>query len=165
MTPTGFTTVSPVRGQGRLRDLDAVVARLVPEPRSIPAQVVVSEAVDMLQIALVNLEFDDHVEGRGYKAAMLTSLQWLANANGHAQSVYVIAAEDRRVSRFRGARLSKSPTTKQQHDFAAQVARTAPVLYLMRQTGSEARGWRGLEFWWPVVQVPDRAAPALYAVN
>jgi hypothetical protein len=165
MTPTGFTTVAEVRGQGRLRDLDDLVTRLVPEPQATPTPISVADAERLLELALSNLEFDDDVEGHGYKAAMTTSLRWLANQSGEARPVFVVVARDREVSRLRGARLSNSPTTKQQHDFAAESARTSPILYLMRQSGDAARGWRGLPFWWPVVQVPDRAAPALYAVN
>ncbi|HEV3156685.1 MAG TPA: Z1 domain-containing protein [Candidatus Baltobacteraceae bacterium] len=166
MTPTGFTTVPPSRGQGRLRELDIMVTRLAPEPRISPVAISVTDARQMLELALANLEFDDSAQSKGYKSAMITSLRWLAGSNGDAQHAYLVAATGREVSRLRnGDRFSNSPTTKQQHDLAAAVAQTSPVLYLMRQSGTEAKGWRGLEFWWPVVQIPDRAAPALYAVN
>ncbi len=164
MTPTGFNTVAALRGQGRLDQLDAEISRLIPDPQQSPTPLPVNEAERLLDMAFSNLVFEDE-DGGGYKAAMLTSLRWLSSAPSANQLVYVIVARGREVSRLRGNRLSNSPTTKQQHDFAAEVARTNPVLYLMRQSGTEERGWRGLGFWWPVVQVPSSATPALYAVN
>ena len=165
MTPTGFTTVAPARGEGRLRRLDEEIARLVPSPQLAPTQLSVDDALSLLDLAFENTVFDENDEGEGYKAAMRTSLRWLTRTSGGNDSVFVVVSRDRQVSRLRGARISNSPTTQQQHAFAAQVAQHEPVLYLMRQNGDVERGWKGLPFWWPVVQIPSAATPALYVVN
>jgi hypothetical protein len=34
---------------------------------------------------------------------------------------------------------------------------------LFRQNGSEAKGWRGGPFWWPVLFPPLKSAPAVFA--
>ena len=34
---------------------------------------------------------------------------------------------------------------------------------LLRQNGEEAKGWRGLAFWWPVIMTPRSAATAIFA--
>lgn len=34
---------------------------------------------------------------------------------------------------------------------------------LLRQNGDEAKGWRGLPFWWPVIVTPTSAATAIFA--
>jgi Z1 domain len=165
MTPTGFTTVALSRGQGRLRELDAMIARLTPDGSVFPMLVTVFDAVALIELAFANLEFAEEIESRGYKAAMMTVLRWFAKGDDQTQ-IHLIAATGRDVSRLRdGNRLSNSPTTKQQHDLAANAARTSPVLYLMRQSGTVEKGWRDLAFWWPVVQVPNNTVPALYAVN
>jgi len=39
------------------------------------------------------------------------------------------------------------------------------VLMLLRQNGDEAKGWRGLPFWWPVILTPGTAATVIFATD
>ena len=75
-------------------------------------------------------------------------------------------ARDRNVARYREeGRFSNAPDTKQQMELARSVAEDLPVLMLLRQNGEEAKGWRGLPFWWPVVVTPRTAITAIFATE
>ncbi|MGA2885861.1 MAG: hypothetical protein ABSE80_11995 [Halobacteriota archaeon] len=80
--------------------------------------------------------------------------------------VFLITASDRDVVRVReGGRFSNAPDTKQQENRAREKAKSVPVLMLLRQKGSEEKGWRGLSFWWPVVVVPRDAVTSVFAAE
>jgi Z1 domain len=48
-------------------------------------------------------------------------------------------------------------------NYARAAAQDIPVLMLLRQNGTEADGWRGCPFWWPVIFTPANAKPAIFA--
>lgn len=43
------------------------------------------------------------------------------------------------------------------------IATELPVLSLVRQQGSEAQGWRGTPFWWPIITPPANTATTIFA--
>lgn len=61
-------------------------------------------------------------------------------------------------------RFSNARDTKQQ-GLARSKAEDIPTLMLLRQNGEEARGWRGLPFWWPVIVTPRSAATAIFTTD
>ena len=78
----------------------------------------------------------------------------------------MIAVTRRDVARMRvEGRFSNAPDTKQQADVAREKAKDIPVLMLLRQKGSEEKGWRGLSFWWPVIVVPQNAVTSVFAAE
>jgi hypothetical protein len=62
-----------------------------------------------------------------------------------------------------GSRTPRIP--KQQENRAREKAATVPVLMLLRQKGSEDKGWRGLPFWWPVIVVSRDAVTSVFAAE
>jgi hypothetical protein len=80
--------------------------------------------------------------------------------------MWLLVAKDRDVARYREeGRFSNAPDTKQQKDLARTKADDVPVLMLLRQKGDEARGWRGLPFWWPVIMTPRSGVTAIFAMD
>jgi hypothetical protein len=61
-------------------------------------------------------------------------------------------------------RFSNAPETKQQ-GLAGSRAEDIPALMLLRQNGKQAKGWRGMPFWWPVIVTPRSAATAIFATD
>ena len=45
---------------------------------------------------------------------------------------------------------------------AKEMAVNEPTLMLMKQNGSEENGWRGAEFYWPVLVTPEKVDTAVY---
>src|SRR6185437_16515126 len=56
-------------------------------------------------------------------------------------------------------------TVKDLQKQGTSVNRPGMLLGLLRQKGTEAKGWRGLEFWWPVIVPQEDAVTAVFAAE
>jgi hypothetical protein len=161
---SGFQTVSKSAGAKKLKDLDDRIAGLVGSATE-PVLIDVGDAVALLETAYQNLEFDDSMDDD--RKAHIAALEHLSRECKNPDlkgKVWLLTATDRNVARYREeGRFSNAPDTKQQKDLARTNAQEIPVLMLLRQNGDEAKGWRGLAFWWPVIMTPRSAATAIFA--
>jgi hypothetical protein len=165
---SGFQTVpkSSLEARKNLASLDAQVAALTGSSEE-PVRVDVNKAIELLDLAYQNLEFDDSIDDD--RQAHIVALEHLSRICKKADlkgKVWLLAAKDRNVARYREeGRFSNAPDTKQQKDLARTSAQDIPVLMLLRQNGDEAKGWRGLPFWWPVILTPRTAATVIFATR
>jgi hypothetical protein len=163
---SGFQTVSKSQGVKKLAALDAYVKDLVPFAKDL-VLIDVEDALKLLELAYVNLEFDDSMDDD--RKAHVAALEHLSRSSRKPQykgKVLLLVANDRNVARYREeGRFSNAPDTKQQKDLARAKAQNVPVLMLLRQNGDEAKGWRGLPFWWPVIVTPQSAVTAIFATD
>jgi hypothetical protein len=132
-----------------------------------PVLIPVAEGVELLKLAYENLEFDDATDDdRESHVAALEHLSRTCKKPSINGKVWLLVEKDRDVVRYREeGRFSNAPDTKQQKDLARMKAEDIPVLMLLRQKGDEAKGWRGLPFWWPVIVPPRSAATAIFAAK
>jgi hypothetical protein len=161
---SGFQTVPKTHGAKRLAELDQRVNEII-DSETEPVLIDVASAVDLLKLAYDNIVFDE--SGNDDREAHIAALEHLSkssknkNLNG---KVWVVTATDRKVARYREeGRFSNAPDTKQQKDAARLRAQDIPVLMLLRQNGDEAKGWRGLPFWWPVIVTPAGGITAIFS--
>ncbi len=161
---SGFQTVSRSAGSRKLKELDSRVAGLVGSAEE-PVLIDVSRAVALLEMAYENLQFDDAMDDdRKAHLAALEHLSLTCDNPDLKGKVWLLTATDRNVARYREeGRFSNAPDTKQQKELALTKAQEIPVLMLLRQNGDEAKGWRGLPFWWPVIMTPRSAATTIFA--
>lgn len=163
---SGFQTAYKSHGTKNLDALDSEIENLVGS-REEPLLIDASKAVELLKLAYANLEFDDSIDDD--REAHIAALEHLSHTCKKPQlkgKVWLLAAKDRKVARYREeGRFSNAPDTKQQKDLARAKAEDAPVLMLLRQNGEEAKGWRGLPFWWPVIVTPRSAVTAIFAMD
>ena len=161
---SGFQTVSRSSGCKRLKQLDDRIARLG-DSATEPVLIDVDQAVALVEIAYENLEFPDSTDDdRKAHLAALDHLSRTCKVPGLKGKVWLLTATGRDVARYREeGRFSNAPDTKQQKDVARTKAQEIPVLMLLRQKGDDARGWRGLPFWWPVIVTPCSAATMVFA--
>ncbi len=165
---SGFQTLakSSVTAKRNLMALDKRVEELTKSSEE-PVLIDVDEATRLLELAYGNIEFDDSTDDD--RQAHIVALQHLSRICKNPTlkgKVWLLAAKDRNVRRYREeGRFSNAPDTKQQKDSARTRARDIPVLMLLRQSGEEAQGWRGLSFWWPVVLTPSTAATVIFATE
>lgn len=163
---SGFQTVPKSYGTKTLKELDSMVEALVGSSKE-PMLIDIKNAVKMLNLAYSNLEFDENTDDD--RKAHIAALEHLARSCKKADlkdKVWVLVAKDRDVTRYREeGRFSNAPDTKQQKDLARTKAADIPVLMLLRQNGDEAKGWRGLPFWWPVIMTPRSGVTAIFATS
>jgi len=163
---SGFQTVPKSYGTKTLKELDSMVEALVGSSKE-PMLIDIKNAVKMLNLAYSNLEFDENTDDD--RKAHIAALEHLARSCKKADlkdKVWVLVAKDRDITRYREeGRFSNAPDTKQQKDLARTKAADIPVLMLLRQNGDEAKGWRGLPFWWPVIMTPRSGVTAIFATS
>jgi hypothetical protein len=147
--------------------MDARIHKLVGASEQ-PKIVDVEEAIELLELAYANLEFPDEATDDD-RQAHIVALEHLSRTSGKPTlkgKVWLLAARDRNVARYREeGRFSNAPDTKQQKDLARTKANDIPVLMLLRQNGDEAKAWRGLPFWWPVILTSTSAPPVIFATK
>jgi hypothetical protein len=164
---SGFQTVSKSAGAKNLSALDALIEALVGSSEE-PHMIDVDKAVKLLELAYANLEFPDEStdDDRQAHIVALEHLSRTCSKPNLKGKVWLLAAKDRNVARYREeGRFSNAPDTKQQKDAARAKAEDIPVLMLLRQNGEEAKGWRGLPFWWPVILTSRSAATLIFATE
>jgi hypothetical protein len=163
---SGFQTVSKTVGAKNLAQLDTRVKALVGSSEE-PVLIQISEAIELLELAYKNLEFDDSTDDdRKAHVVALEHLSRTCRKSNLKGKIWFLAARERNVARYREeGRFSNAPDTKQQKNVARSKAEDIPVLMLLRQNGEEARGWRGLPFWWPVVLTASSAATVIFATD
>ena len=163
---SGFQTVYKSHGTKNLEALDARIEKLVGAQKE-PVQVDVAEAVALVRLAYENFEFADTTDDD--RAAHVAALEHLSRTCKKPElkgKIWLLVAKDRDVARYREeGRFSNAPDTKQQKDLARTKAEDIPVLMLLRQNGDEAKGWRGLPFWWPVIMTPRSGVTAIFATD
>lgn len=165
MLPIGFQTVAKTGGMKNLTQLDKRIEALIGKKHKEPIMIPVEDAVGLLELAYENLEFDD--SGDDDRKAHMAALEHLSRTTKRVDlqgKVWLLTAMGRNVSRYREeGRFSNAPDTKQQADLAQTQAGDIPVLMLLRQNGEEAKGWRDLAFWWPVIVTPRSAVTSIFA--
>jgi hypothetical protein len=165
LLPTGFQTVAKSAGKKNLLALDNRITTEFAKSVDEPILVSVEKAMELLELAYDNLEFEEPSDDsrKGYLAA-LEHLSRTTKNLGFQNKVWLLTATDRETPRyFSQGRFSNNPDTKQQADVLAPKVADIPALMLLRQNGEEAKGWRGLPFWWPVIVTPRSAVTSIFA--
>ena len=163
---SGFQTVYKSNRARNLAALDTAVEKVIGDFKE-PVLIEVEQAVNLLRLAYANLEFDDASDDdRKAHIAALEHLSRTCKKPSMKGKAWLLAAKDRNVARYREeGRFSNAPDTKQQKDLATTKAGDLPVLMLLRQNGDEAKGWRGLPFWWPVIVTPRTGVTSVFAMD
>ena len=84
--------------------------------------------------------------------------------------VWLWAAKNRNAGRFASesshATYIETPDSeKTEGDLAKQYAVDYPILFLLRQNGAQAKGWRDTPFYWPVVRAQKNTPTAIYTAE
>jgi len=162
---SGFQTVYKTQGAKNLEALEKRVDELVGAAEE-PVLIDVADGIELLKLAYDNLEFDDDTDDD--RKAHIAALEHLSRTSKRPElkgKVWLMVEKDRGMRRYREeGRFSNAPDTKQQ-GLARSKAEDIPALMLLRQNGEEAKGWRGMPFWWPVIVTPRSAATAIFAMD
>lgn len=82
--------------------------------------------------------------------------------------VNIFAATNRNISQLRKtSRYYSDMPYNRDRDLmkAKEMAQTEPTLMLMKQNGFVENGWRGAEFYWPVLVAPENIDTAVYSAS
>lgn len=114
------------------------------------------------------VDFAPGYEDRWYTEEYKAILRHLSlNSENLAQrgKVFILVRTGRNLEREpQPAVFADNPDTSQREGALARAAATnIPVLMMIRQNGTEAQGWRGCPFWWPVILTPAKMRTTLFA--
>ncbi|HXA17450.1 MAG TPA: Z1 domain-containing protein [Thermoanaerobaculia bacterium] len=163
LRPFGFQTRYKSYVSKDMIELDRVIAA-AQEGHALDEPVLVDVAVgtDILSRIEATLEFEDPDYQWDFNAhaATLEFLSEECEDPAKKGRLWLLVRRDRNLSRYRvgEGRFSNAPLSYQERPVIERTATDLPLLALVRENGSEADGWRGTPFWWPII-TPGATTP------
>jgi hypothetical protein len=174
--PIGFQTGyrTGANGIGRIVEaLDLRVAELCGFNTDQPKLVPLETALELLNAIKPTMHFpEDDAPPFDWDAAeaALTHLSQQHPGPAERGKVLLWAAKDRNSSRLASesshATYIETPDSeKTEGQLAKKFAINHPILFLLRQDGTEEKGWRGTPFYWPVIRAQTNTPTAIYTAE
>lgn len=174
--PIGFKSGYRTGANGigsKIEALDAFIEGLCGFNSDKPMLVPLKTVIHLLKQIEPTLEFeDDEAPDFDWDAAeaTLTHLSNQAVDLDDRGKVWIWAAKDRNSSRLASesthATYIETPDSERtEGQIAKQYAIQQPILFLLRQNGSEEKGWRGTPFYWPVIRAQCQTPTAIYTAK
>jgi hypothetical protein len=174
--PIGFQTgyKTGANAIGKMVDkLDEKVEELCGFDATKPRLVPLSTAMELLEGIEPTMLFpEDDAPAFDWEAAKaaLTHLSQQHPDPTKRGKVLIWAAKNRNSSRMASesshATYIETPDSeKTEGQLAKQYAVDHPILFLLRQNGSEDKGWRGTPFYWPVIRAQAKTRTAVYTAE
>jgi Z1 domain/Type III restriction enzyme, res subunit len=171
--PIGFQTGyrTGANGIGTIIDgLDKQVLQACGFNSATPTLVPIEAAIALLRQIQPTLHFpedDSPPFDWDGAAAALAHLSQQHPIPGERGKVLLWAAKDRDAGRLASqsthATYIETPDSERtEGKLTKQFATDHPILFLLRQNGSEDKGWRGAPFYWPVIRAQGRTPTAIY---
>lgn len=116
------------------------------------------EAIEIIHEIYQTLEIEN--EKCISEAAFVSLINYLAK-----KTVHIYCGTNREISRLRNtSRYYSDMPYNRDRDLkqAKDMAVDEPTLMLMKQNGHKDKGWRGAEFYWPVLVTPQNIPTAVY---
>jgi hypothetical protein len=164
--PFGFQT----RAMSTIRPVVTKIDSLMPSAATgtkKPQKVSLETVIAILDLIEQTLEFDS-----GYSfdweacRAALEYYSRIAAPDAEKGKCWVLAETGRTLRRIReGGRPSDAPQTYQDRQLARNIDGELPIMMFFRQEGRQEDDWRGYPFWWPVLFVPVKAVPSVFAAT
>lgn len=169
---SGYRTGSNGIGKA-IEALDERIEKLCRFNAAKPMLVSLDVAIDLLNQIEPTLEFpEDDAPPFDWDAARaaLTHLSQQAAKPADRGKVFLWAANGRNSARMASesshATYIETPDSERtEGQIAKTYAVNQPILFLLRQNGSEEKGWRGTPFYWPVVRAQSRTPVAIYTAE
>jgi hypothetical protein len=168
LLPVAFQTHYKTTAAPTLKKLDELVVSLVGNDKG-PDPLLITVANGEKLLDLVNAMFDPDAGEFDFNVdAVKASIKYVSQKtpNGsHRDKLFLLVRRERENLRIRSSgRFFDSPDTSQlEGAIAKEVAIDVPMLMLFRQAGTEALGWRGSQFYWPVVYLPQNMRTVIFA--
>lgn len=173
---TGYKTGKNAIGH-IIEELDRRVMELCGFKADEPTLISLADALDLLKRIEPTLLFEEEdaipFDWEAARAALCHLSQQHPDA-AQRSKVLLWAARDRNSARKSDSRshtyggfIETPDSAKTEGKIAVDFAIDHPILFLLRQNGSDApdKGWRGTPFYWPVVRAQGNAPTAIYTAE
>lgn len=176
--PIGFQTGyrTGANGIGEIiKSIDAKVIHLCGFNANEPKLVSLTAAIELLKDIEPTMHFSEDdappFDWEGARAA-LTHLSFQHPNQAERGKVLLWAAKDRNSARMASASshatyIETPDSEKTEGQIAVNFAVNHPILFLLRQNGSDApeKGWRGTPFYWPVIRAQSKTPTTIYTAE
>lgn len=157
-TPVGFQTGYKTYIKNAIKDIDEIL--MANNNGEIDGNFKISkeEAVRIIKLIYSTLEIENH--NTIDENAFVSLINYLST-----KEVNVYARSNRNITRLREtSRYYSDMPYNRDNDLrqAKEMAVIEPTIMLMKQNGHEERGWRGAEFYWPVLVTQGNVGTAVY---
>ncbi len=167
LLPIGFQTDYKTKISDKIKVIDKTIdSWFNGKSKELPMLVDLNEVTKVMDLIEEVLIFDDSAYQWDYKA-FKASIEHLSlnSLDENRGKVWILIRENRNLKRIKeDGRYSDAPDTpKTEGKIAKETAINLPIVMLFKQNGKEEDGWRGSQFWWPVMMVPRDAKTTIFA--
>lgn len=170
---TGFRTGASGIGKA-IDQIDAKVEQLIDFDADKPVLISVAAAQELLKLIQPTLLFEDEDEATPFDwdaaYAALAHLSAQHPEKARRGKVWLWVATGRNSARLAGASshakyIETPDSEKTEGQMAKAFAVDHPILFLLRQEGKAAKGWRDTPFYWPVIRAQANTPTAIFATD
>lgn len=171
--PIGFQSGYRTHISKIIESLDLEIQKLCGFNSKMPVKTSLEKAISLLKKIESTLVEDEESLPFNWEVAY-TTLEYLAKLkskeNEHP-TVWVWAAKDRDIGRKVAEtshtynNFNENPDSKTEASLAVKYALDQPILFLLRQNGTEQQGWRDTPFYWPVIRAQTSTPVSIYAID
>lgn len=170
--PIGFQTKARTHIHRTVLRIDEMIDEACNGDYTEPFKIGLDKSLEILDLINSTFEYDSRYNNMDYEWDVRTHKAILRRLVDSVQNpelqgyLYCYAQTGRDMSRMKSnntAFTNAPDNSRTDLTLARNVAREAPCLILLKQSGSSLRGWRDAEFWWPVIVTPANTRTAVFA--
>lgn len=167
--PVGFQTESATRLQQIIPQIDSILNNLPSfENDSLLATMdQAGEIIDLISDTFVYRALYNN-EGWDWNANGFKEIMQFATTFSRQDQVLILTRENRNINRLKNneTAFTDAPDDGRTDLAPARLlAQRNPVLILIKQNGATDRGWRGHNFYWPILITPAITQTSIYSEN
>ncbi len=161
--PIGFLPKAKAISDKVVREVNLMIDSIMPREQKREVVIDIVKAEKLIEKAYSCLVPDENTERFVESDKMISILKYVAK---QSEKCYLVVRRNREVSKYRdaGMRYMDSPDNGQdERKLAREISKDMPSLTLLHQNGV-ADGWKGREFWWPILTLPKNTPKTIYAL-
>lgn len=162
--PIGFSTIKKSYSIKPLNAIDKILNNIFSTSnRKQPEKISLLKAQELLENVYQIIIKDGGAE-RFISLDKFLDILYFAERN--KKEIYLLIRENRNISKFRENKYSDAPEDgNDELKIAHELAKTMPVLTLLKQNGESSKGWDDSPFWWPILMLPDETETSIIALD
>lgn len=170
LLPRGMQTVSQTKMQPIAKQIDSILSSYGYEEAQ-PFLISLDDISEIFRSIRESYEFEARYNNEDYAwdvSAPISILKYLSvdhpNPNKKGK-VYCVVKKNRNAARLKANLTFNDAPDDGQTDRpqAKKIAKDLPCVQLFHQNGLENNGWKGVQFWWPVLVCPENTHPLVFA--
>lgn len=160
--PIGFLPKAKAVSDKVVRDVNLIIDNIMPREQKKAVIIDIIKAEELIEKVYSCLVPDENTDRFVEYDKMISILRYVSK---QSEKCYLIIRRNRNVSKYKdGMRYLDSPDNGQdERKLAREISIDIPCLTLLHQNGV-AEGWKGREFWWPILTLPKNTPKTIYAL-